>query len=83
MKNIVVDDEVIEHIKRNKRDYRVSTSCDGPVVIPIEMKVPKESDLRIKVGDNTLYISKVQAKYIDRVTADMLDEARYRNCSLF
>jgi hypothetical protein len=83
MQSIQVDQEVIDFILKNKRDYRVSTSCSGPVIVPVEIKPPKESDLRVKVGTNTLYISRVQARYIDRVTSDMLDETRYQNCSVF
>lgn len=83
MQSIQVDQEVIDFILKNKRDYRVSTSCSGPVIVPVEVKPPKESDLRVKVGINTLYISRVQARYIDRVTPDMLDETRYQSCSVF
>ena len=83
MQRITVDQEVIDFILRNKKDYRVSTSCSGPVIVPITVKPPKETDLKVKVGQNTLYISRVQARYIDRVTADMLDESRMESCSLF
>lgn len=83
MNSIQVDKEVIDYILNNKQDYRVSTSCGGPVIVPIEMKRPKESDLKVKVGENTLYISRVQARYIDRVTMDMLDATRYESCSVF
>ena len=82
MHDIQVDQPVIDYILQNKRDYRVSTSCGGPVIVPIEMKSPKESDLKVKVGQNTLYIS-VQARYISRVTVDMLDRSRYESCSVF
>ena len=57
--------------------------CSGPVIVPVEVKPPKETDIKVKVGANTLYISKVQARYIDRVTPDMLDESRYQSCSVF
>ena len=83
MQRITVDQEVIDFILRNKKDYRVSTSCSGPVIVPITVKPPKETDLKVKVGQNTLYISRVQARYIDRVTPDMLDESRMESCSLF
>lgn len=74
---------MIDFILTNKKDYRVSTSCSGPVVVPTEMKAPKESDLQIKVGDFILYISRVQARYISKVTADMLDPSRYLSCSYY
>ncbi len=83
MSQIEVDQEVIDFILENDQDYRVSTSCSGPVVVPITLKAPKTTDLQVKIGEHTLYISKVQARYISRVTPDMLDEMRYRTCSVF
>jgi hypothetical protein len=84
MSNIEVDPEVIDYIRRTGKDYRVSTDCSGPVILPVDLKSPKESDLRIKVGSNTLYISRVQARYLDRVTMDMLyDPSRRLNCYLY
>ncbi|WP_019176167.1 hypothetical protein [Methanomassiliicoccus luminyensis] len=83
MTDIMVEQAVIDFILTNKKDYRVSTSCSGPVVVPTEMKAPKESDLQIKVGDFILYISRVQARYISKVTADMLDPSRYLSCSYY
>ena len=72
MSEISVDQQVLDFIKKEGKDYRVSTDCSGPVLLPTEMKPPKSSDIKIVVGKNTLYISRVQARYIDRVTMDML-----------
>ena len=83
MQSIAGDQEVIDFIIKNKRDYRVSTSCSGPVIVPITVKAPKETDLKVKVGHHILYISRVQARYINRVTPDMLDESRLEICSAF
>jgi hypothetical protein len=48
------------------------------------MKSPKDSDLRVKAGSQTLYISRVQARYIDRVTMDMLfDPSRVSSCVMY
>jgi hypothetical protein len=83
MQSITVDQEVIDFVKRNGRDYRVSTSCSGPVIVPITVKSPKDTDVKVRIGENILYISRVQARYINRVTPDMLDESRLENCSIF
>lgn len=84
MKKIKVDREVIDFMKVNGKEYRVSTSCYGPVILPIEMKSPKDTGIRIPVGKNTLYVSIVKAKYIDRVTKSMLYDSSFRKkCSLF
>lgn len=54
MQQIEVDQEVIDHIMRQKQDFRVSTSCNGPVVVPISIKSPKETDIIIKLGEYKL-----------------------------
>ena len=71
---IAVDDAVIEMIKKEGCDYRVCTACMGPALVPVSVKAPKDSDIKIPAGDHTLYISRVQAMYIDRVTMDMVYE---------
>jgi hypothetical protein len=71
-KNIEIDPEVIKYIKENEEDFRVCTSCFGSEILPVWMKQPKPSDLETKIGGNTLYISRVQATYIDRVDKTML-----------
>jgi hypothetical protein len=84
MSEIVVDHEVIDYIKKSGKDFRVSTDCSGPVILPTDLKPPKDTDLQVEVGGNTLFISRVQARYIDRVTMDMLyDPSRRLNCVLY
>jgi len=84
MKQIEVDPEVVELINRSGQDFRVCTDCSGPVLLPIEYKSPKSSDIKILVGKNVLYISRLQARYINRVTMDMLyDPSRMINCSTY
>ena len=79
-----MDQAVIDYIIKSGRDYRVSTDCSGPVLMPTEMKPPKESDLRVQAGKHTLFISRVQARYIDRVSLDMLyDPSRRISCTLY
>ncbi|OPX61272.1 MAG: hypothetical protein A4E29_00904 [Methanomassiliicoccales archaeon PtaB.Bin134] len=72
MSEIAVDDSVKNFIIQNGQDYRICTSCSGPVMLPVSLKSPKSSDIVIKVGSNTLYISRVQARYIRKVTTDMI-----------
>ncbi|MCL2032330.1 MAG: hypothetical protein FWG96_03560 [Methanomassiliicoccaceae archaeon] len=67
-----------------RRDYRICTSCTGPALVPTTVKMPKESDIRIPVGNNTLYVSRVQARYINRITIDMLyNRDDIGSCSVF
>lgn len=72
MPDIPVDQSVIDYVKKNGGDYRVCTTCSGPVLLPVEMKPPKPSDIVIKVGEHTIYVSRVQARYVRKITADII-----------
>ncbi|MFQ6121025.1 MAG: hypothetical protein ACE5KE_14215 [Methanosarcinales archaeon] len=72
----IIDEEVKEYIKNKNRDYRVCTTCSGPMILPIEIKPFKPTDLKVQIGDNTLYVSAFMARYINRIDKHMLD--RYR-----
>ena len=69
---ITVDDAVKSLILSEGQDYRLCTACSGPALVPLSVKPAKASDIQIKIGDNILYISKVQASYVNRVTIDMI-----------
>lgn len=77
MEKISVDKEVMEYIAQRRQDFRLSTSCYGPVIVPVEIKPPKETDLQIRIGDNTLFISRVQARYIKKITMSMVYDPSY------
>lgn len=84
MDAITIDPEVKDLINREGCDYRICTACLGPALVPTSVKMPKESDLKIPVGEHTLYISRVQAKYLTKVTLDMLyDEDEIDSCPAF
>jgi len=72
MKQFRISETVANYIKENKRDYRLCTSCGGPVIMPITIKKPKPNDIKLQVGDNFLYISATQAPYIDIIDDSML-----------
>ena len=81
---ITVEPDVEQMIKEAGCDYRVCTACLGPALVPTSVKGPKESDIKIKIGDNTLYISMYVARYISRVTMDMLyDDDEIDSCPAF
>ena len=81
---IEVDDAVREHILREKHDFRICTACLGPALVSTEVKGPKDTDLKIPVGDYIIYVSRVQAPYIDKITADMIyDEVEIDSCPAF
>jgi len=81
---ITIDEDVVKMIQSKGQDYRVCTACAGPALVPINVKKPKETDIRIPVGNNTLYVSRIQAQYIDRISMDMLyDEEEIDSCPAF
>lgn len=69
---IYVTDDVRSYILQRKRDFRVSTACSGPILLPTSVKPPKATDLRVSVGDYTVYISKYQARHIDSIHKGMI-----------
>ncbi len=77
---IQIDDNVKEYIKKQKKDFRVCTSCSGASLVPVEWSHPKETDIKIKIENQTLYISAVQARWIRRIDLKMLDTG---TCNLF
>jgi len=81
---IEVDDDVKKMIIDAKHDFRICTACFGPALVSVEVKPSKDSDVKIPVGGYTLYVSKVQASGIKRVTMDMLyDEDEIDSCPTF
>jgi hypothetical protein len=84
MKDIKIEQEVVDYISQRDTDFRLSTSCYGPVILPLDMKPPKETDIRFQINGHTLFVSRVQARYIDRITSNMIGDISYlRSCSVF
>ncbi len=77
---IEIDEDVKEYIKKQKKGFRVCTSCSGASLVPVEWSQPKETDIKMKIGGNTLYISAVQARWLRRIDLKMLDTG---SCSMF
>jgi hypothetical protein len=84
MTPIEVDQEVIDYVSKAGEDFRVCTTCSGAIILPVSYKPPKESDLKVRAGKQTLFISRVQARYINRVSMDMMyDPERGLSCSMY
>ena len=71
-REIKVENEVEDFIRNSNKDYRLCTTCGGPAIVSTDMSVPKDSDIKVKIGENTLHVSKVQARYIRQVDMRML-----------
>ena len=71
-REITVSEDVRRYILDKKCNFRVCTSCGGPILLSTVVKPPKSSDLEIYVGDYILYISIYQARFIDRIDMNMI-----------
>jgi hypothetical protein len=69
---IRVTEEVRTYVARRKHDMRLCTSCGGAILLPTSIHPPKPSDLRIPVGDWTVYVSRYQARYHDTIHGGMI-----------
>jgi hypothetical protein len=69
---VTIVPEVIEYINRRGCDFRISTSCGGPILLPVHVKPPKKSDLLLKAGNQTIYVSIHQARFLHSIRADMI-----------
>ncbi|AKB17085.1 MULTISPECIES: hypothetical protein [unclassified Methanosarcina] len=70
-----IDEKVRAYIRKSGQDFRLSTSSDGPVLLPLGESSPKASDMKILVGSNVLYVSKLQAKYIKKIDWPMVERS--------
>ncbi len=72
VKKIEVDEAVANYIKEQQKDFRVTTTCSGALILPITISPPKETDVAIRIGKNTLYVSIYQARWLKRIDRSML-----------
>jgi len=72
--SFTIDENVRAYIRKSGQDFRLCTSPKGPVLLPIDTAEPKPSDLKILIGSNVLYVSKLQAKYIKKVEWAMVEK---------
>lgn len=76
-KSFIVDDEVKDFINQEDRDFRICTTCGGPVLAPTDLIPAKPTDVEVKVGENSLFVSIIQARFTRRIHSSMLDEYKY------
>jgi hypothetical protein len=70
--SVAITPDVLDYITLRDCDFRVCTSCGGPILLPVRVKPPKRSDLLIKAGSHTVYISIHQARYLHAISRDMI-----------
>ncbi len=69
---ITVVPEVLAYISKRDCDFRICTSCGGPILLPIRVKPPKKTDLLLKAGTHTIYVSIHQARFLNSIHMDMI-----------
>lgn len=73
-----VSERLREHIVQEKKDFRVCTSCFGPTILPVGMASTKPSDHKIRIGEQTLYVSAFQARWVRKFDEGMLNRTSYK-----
>ena len=69
---ITVGPEVLAYISKRDCDFRICTSCGGPILLPVQVKPPKKTDLLLKAGNHTIYVSIHQARFLNSIHMDMI-----------
>ena len=70
--DVIIAPEVVDYIAKRDCDFRICTSCGGPILLPVRIKPPKKSDLLLQAGERTIYISVHQARYLHAIRMDMV-----------
>jgi hypothetical protein len=72
LQDITIAPEVLDYITKRDCDFRICTSCGGPILLPTRVKPPKKSDFLFHAGNHTIYISIHQARYLHTVRMDLV-----------
>lgn len=70
--HIPISQEVLDYMDEWGGDFRISTTCSGPVLMPTRVKQAKSSDIAIRAGSHILYISRYQIQWIEEITMDLV-----------
>ncbi|MDD1688798.1 MAG: hypothetical protein LUO90_04450 [Methanoregula sp.] len=69
---VTIVPEVIEYINKRDCDFRICTSCGGPILLPIRIKPPKKTDLLLRAGNHMIYVSVHQVRFLHNIRMDMV-----------
>jgi hypothetical protein len=67
-----VTDDVVAYVTERRTDFRICTSCGGPVLLPVSVKPPKPTDIEVCAGDRTIFVSIYQARYLTTIHRGMI-----------
>lgn len=74
---IKVSPDVKEYMDERGGDFRISTTCSGPVLMSVRVRPAKSSDIPIRCGDHIIYISRYQIEWISEITMQMVPRMPY------
>lgn len=69
---IPISPDVLEYMDERGGDFRISTTCSGPVLMPTRVKPAKSSDIAVRAGGHIIYISRYQIQWIEEITMDLV-----------
>jgi hypothetical protein len=69
---ITIAPDVMDYIEKRDCDFRICTSCGGPILLPVRIKAPKKSDILLQAARHIIYISIHQARFLDEIRTDMI-----------
>ncbi|MCX6683778.1 MAG: hypothetical protein NTZ37_03510 [Methanoregula sp.] len=69
---VAIVPEVIEYINKRNCDFRICTSCGGPILLPTRVKPPKKTDLLLRAGNHMIYVSVHQARFLHSIRMEMV-----------
>jgi hypothetical protein len=72
VRDVTITPEVLDYIAKRNCDFRICTSCGGPILLPTRVKPPKKSDFLFQAGSHTIYISIHQARYLHTIRMDLV-----------
>jgi hypothetical protein len=74
---ITVAQDVVTYMDERGGDFRISTSCSGPVLMPVRVKPAKPDDIPVRAGNHIIYISRYQIQWISEITMRMVPRIMY------
>jgi len=72
LNDVAITPDVLAYINKRDCDFRICTSCGGPILLPLRMKSPKKTDLLLKAGNHMIYVSIHQARFLSCINLDMI-----------
>jgi hypothetical protein len=72
MSEVTIVQEVVDFINKRDCDFRICTSCGGPILLPVNIKPPKKTDLLLRAGNHMIYVSIHQARFLHSIRMEMV-----------